>query len=346
MNVLADTLGYLRQLVADGVQPADALAGVSVLSERHPDTQVDLVWLEEPYDRSVHYDALIHLPDDGTVSLSFARDGGVPWPLRGVQRWHDRELARVNDVVLTVEHAIAQIDFIWDEAPIVRRLVDMCLIQETLQREPIDLDDADLQEAMDAFRRARRLFAAEDTHRWLAEKGLSSEKLEQLLRNQATLRKLRARVAAGRVEEYFEAHREELATVALLRLDFSDQERACAALADLRHGAEFASLAQSAIEDALASGQSAPVLESMVLPRRNASEMGILPVAAPGDVFGPVPGRRGAALLHVLAVRPAVLDKRTRESIVHLVFDCWLAERRRTARIEWYWGNATQLAHV
>jgi hypothetical protein len=59
-----------------------------------------------------------------------------------------------------------------------------------------------------------------------------------------------------------------------------------------------------------------------------------------------MPGQRGAALLQVLAVHPACLDTRTRESIVHLVFDDWLAERRRAARIEWYWGNATQVARV
>ena len=212
--VLGDTLAYVRRLVNEGVEPAAALAGLSVLEKRHPDTPLDLVWLEEPYDRSVHYDALIHLSGAGTVSLSFAPDGGLPWPLRGVQRWQDRDLARVNDVVMTVDHAIAQLDFIWDDAPIVRRLVDMCLIQETLKREPITLDETDLQAAMDAFRRARGLFAAEDTHRWLADKGLSPEKLEQLLRDQATLRKLRARVAAGRVEEYFAAHRDELAEVA------------------------------------------------------------------------------------------------------------------------------------
>src|SRR6185436_2538959 len=132
--VLIDTVAYMRRLVHDGVRPAAALAGLSELEKRHPDTPLDLVWLEEPYDRSVQYDALVHLPWDGTVSLSFAPDGGLPWPLRGVQRWLDRDLARVNDVVMNVDQAIAQLDFIWDEAPIVRRLVDMCLIQETLRR--------------------------------------------------------------------------------------------------------------------------------------------------------------------------------------------------------------------
>jgi putative peptide maturation system protein len=369
MNVLSDALLYLRQLQAEGVEPAAAVAGISALSDRHPDTAVDLVWLEEPYDRSVHYDALIHLPGDGTVSLSFAREGFLPWPLRGVQRWHDRDLARVNDVVLTIEHAIAQLDFIWDEAPIVRRLVDMCLIQETLQREPIDVDDVDLQQAMDAFRRAHRLFTAEATHRWLGDKGLSPEKLERLLRDHAMLRKLQTRIAAGRVESYFLEHRDDLGEVAVLRLDFPNQDHARAALGAARGGAAFESVARCAIAEALARGEPAPLLESVVLRRRDigplpTAERGACPdtlgaifaatlveesdpfAVQAGDVIGPVVSERGAALLQVVATRPACLDARTRASIVHLLFEAWLAERRRTARIEWYWGNASKVAEV
>jgi putative peptide maturation system protein len=332
------------------------LAALSVLSDRHPEAPVDLVWLEEPYDRSVHYDALIHFPGEGTVSLSFARDQDLPWPLRGVQRWHDRDLARVNDVVLTIEHAIAQLDFVWNQAPIVRRMVDACLIRETLQREPIDVTEDDLQEALNAFRRARGLSAAEDTHRWLADKGLSSEKLEQLLSDQATLRKLHARVAEGRVEAYFEAHREELGEVALLRLDFPDQADAQTALDEARSEA-FLTVAQRAIGDALARGQAVPVLDSVVVRGGGASPLGTfaaserntvdgLRVAQPGEVLGPVTSTRGAALLQVLALRPACLDERTRQSIVHLLFEEWLADLRQAARIEWYWGNADQVTGV
>jgi hypothetical protein len=63
--VLSDTLAYVRRLVNDGVGPAAALAGLSVLEKRHPDTSLDLVWLEEPYDRSVHYDAVSHIRSSG-----------------------------------------------------------------------------------------------------------------------------------------------------------------------------------------------------------------------------------------------------------------------------------------
>ncbi len=36
-----------------------------------------------------------------------------------------------------------------------QRLVNLCVIQEELDREPIDLTNAELQEAMDHFRSAK-----------------------------------------------------------------------------------------------------------------------------------------------------------------------------------------------
>jgi putative peptide maturation system protein len=356
-GVLSDTLAYLRRLAEAEIAPPVALAGLASLRTRHPNTTLDLVWQEEAFDESVHYDALIHLPGDGTVSLSFSPDGGLPWPLRGVHRWRDQDLAKVNNVVLTVDRAIAELDAVQDEAPIARHLVDLCLIQETLQREPIALDEDELQHAMDAFRRARRLFTAEDTQRWLAEKGLTPEALEQLVGDQAALARLRARITAGRVEEYFGVHREEFTTVTVLRLDFPDLERARAALGEARRGTSFHTLAQRSIAQAVVTGQKPPRLDSTVLRKRDVASLELLPVmnggirsdpvaalfsAQAGDVLGPSLSKHGAALLQVLAVGPPALDRRTRQEIVQLLFDDWLAERRRAARIEWYWGSARQ----
>ena len=43
---------------------------------------------------------------------------------------------RVNDNVLQVDVAMACLDFICDNAPVIERLVNQCLIQEELQRNP------------------------------------------------------------------------------------------------------------------------------------------------------------------------------------------------------------------
>jgi hypothetical protein len=69
----------VRRLANEGVR-ADAALAVCLSWKSAIPTHLDLVWLEEPYDQSVHYDALIHLSGAGTVSLSFAPDGGYPGP--------------------------------------------------------------------------------------------------------------------------------------------------------------------------------------------------------------------------------------------------------------------------
>jgi hypothetical protein len=46
--------------------------------------------------------------------------------------------------------------------------------------------------------------------------------------------------------------------------------------------------------------------------------------------------------MRVIAVKPANLDERTREEIKNVLFERWLSERRKAARIEWCWGNASR----
>ena len=80
------------------------------------------------------------------------------------------------------------------------------MIREELDREPIVPTDAELQEAMDKFRSAKKLFKAEDTRRWLERHGMSQEKLERYVADSAIVPKLRDRIADSRVEEYFRQH--------------------------------------------------------------------------------------------------------------------------------------------
>ena len=63
-------LDWLVALAAEDIRPPEALARVHRLADEHPEARIDLVWEEQAYDRSVHYDALVRVPG-GTVSLSW-----------------------------------------------------------------------------------------------------------------------------------------------------------------------------------------------------------------------------------------------------------------------------------
>src|SRR5262245_5532703 len=106
-RALTQALGYLVTLAQDRARPGEAMARLRALEGRDPDIGMDLLWEEEAFDRSVHYDVLLRPPGGGTVSLSFCPDRALPWPMRGVHRWSERDLLRVNDTTLTVGEAIA-----------------------------------------------------------------------------------------------------------------------------------------------------------------------------------------------------------------------------------------------
>ncbi len=204
-DALQSALGFLKALSRDATRPPVAMGRLKEIARQHPNLDLQLLWEEQAYDGSLHYDILIREPGAGTVSLGFCSEQTLPWPMRGVQRWSDQDLLSVNATKLKIEEAIALLDFIWEERSIMRRLVDACLIREALHQDPIDLSADELQRAMDGFRRAHKLYSAEDTYRWLARRGMSHAQLEQHVSQMATIAKLRQQVIADRADGDFEA---------------------------------------------------------------------------------------------------------------------------------------------
>jgi putative peptide maturation system protein len=340
-RLLTETVEELTGLADDGARPAEARARMKQLLGRHPGADLELVWEEEAYDGSVHYDALLHLAGAGTVSVSFCPERSVPWPLRGVQRWSDADLMRVNSTVLKVNQAIALLDFVWNEAPLVQRLIDVGLIHEELEREPVELTDADLQSALDAFRRAQKLYTAADARRWLEVNGLSHGQLEEIATREAELAKLRDRVTAGRVEDYFAAHRADFDTARFARFACADAAGARRAYDRLRGGrVDFYTEA----EHAFAAAEAVPPRFEVLRRGQAPAELAAVFAAEPGDVLAPIPTAEGHLIVRVIGREPARLDGRTRAAVKRALFEVWLAERRRSARVEWYWGTADQAA--
>ncbi len=338
---VVDTLDYIMTLVREGTRPDEAKSGFRPLQRRHSDVGMRLIWEEETFDHSVHYDALLNFPGSGTVSLSYCEDRTKPWPLRGVQRWDDADLVRVNNNVLSVDQAIACLDFIWDEARIADRLVNVCLIEEEFEKNPIDISDQELQAAMDVFRRARKLYKAEDTLRWMERRGITHQQLESMMSAQARLVKLRDKVTGGRIDEYFCAHSADFDTAYISRFVVAD-ERKASEFADLiRNGVlDFVSAAQRYFIEEKRSRQAMTNFFSTVQRREAPAEIrDVLFQSAPGSILGPVREGDDYTIFSVLRVVPAILDEDARDGIKKVLFEQWLDERRQAASIEWLWGN-------
>lgn len=341
-QVVGEALEYLQALQREGLRPDDGQARLVSFKQRHPGMAMDLLHEEESYDGSVHYDLLLHLPEGGTVSLSYCPDRALPWPLRGVLRWSDRDFLRVNERVLQVDEVIAFLDFIWEQSPILDRLVNACLIHQALARDPIELSDDELQDTLDAFRRRHRLYKAADMHRWLEQRGVTHERLERLLAHEVRCAKLRDRVAADRVESYFADHPGDFDTAGIARLDFAQATDAEQLATQVRAGGQ--SFHEAAEQRFLATGRPGESARPFfVVMQRRQAPASLAPVfaARPGEVVGPLPVEGGYSLVRVLSVTTGRLDKATRIAITTILFEEWLQERRQAARIEWFWGKAT-----
>ena len=341
-QMLADTLDYLQQLAADNTKPEQALDRLRSLQARYPETRIDLLWEVEAYDSSVHYDTLLQRTGQGTISLSLSADRALPWPMRGAHRSSERTLLRVNQTRLDIDQAVACLDFIWDEARLVDRLVKACLLQEVFDQEPVELSDGELQAAMDAFRRARGLYGAEVTQAWMQRNSLTHDTLERLVRSEAMVAKLRERVTAGRVEPFFQARQADFDTAKLACFTVAGEQEAAAIAGRIAGGEiDFYSAAEAAF--AAAPGAQQPAGGMFVTLRRGEASLELREAvfdAAPGTLAGPVPTPDGYAVVRVLSVEPARLDETTRRAVKQELFEAWLDERRQEASIEWYWGNA------
>ncbi|MEU1883700.1 TIGR04500 family putative peptide maturation system protein [Streptosporangium sp. NPDC020072] len=347
--------------MADGRTLAEALrvltdgADLGAFRRANPGLRVRLVAQREEFDGSLQHALLLKEPDGSTVSLSWSPDLGLPWPLRGVHRAAEHLLLRVNGVETPVARAVACLDFVWDERGVADRLVTDCLVREALEEEPEPISDAELQRAMDAFRRARGLLTGAGTRAWMERNHISHAELEELVAVEASVARLRSRVAAGRVEDWFAAHGRDLDAVRLARVVLapanprSPESPRSPGLGSSGLGSPGLGNPDDFLADverAFAAGLAVPG-EVFVTARRPelAGEIGeeaaeVVLSAAPGTLAGPFPTALGDLTVKVLAVEPAVLDDAVRDLVERRIFAEWIERRRRAAKIEWFWGTA------
>ena len=341
--MLHDVYAYLDGLVQDRASPDTAQARLPQLRSRHPGADIDLVWEEQAFDGSMHFDALIRPDATRTISVSVCPNHALPWPLRGLQRWKDSDLVRVNGVVLSVADAIAQLDLLWERVPLMQKLIDRCLVDEALARDPVDVTDEEVQHALDAMRRGRGLLRTADLETWMKDSGVSWHTLETMATQLAQTAKLRERMVGDRVDEVLADDLASFDLIVLATVQTRTEQAAEAVLDSARCGGRGL---LHAAQEVFAQGRDGELQTSLRRVRRHqldaAAERAIAACDRRGaDSFvGPVAVSDGFMLAEVLAVEKAVAtDPGLRRLVTTRLYDEWLSEKRRSARIEWFWGS-------
>jgi putative peptide maturation system protein len=334
---------YVQSVTLRQPSNDDAQAELSALTEAWTGLRARVVSSCEEYDSSRHFDVLL-TDADGTYTVSFAPAGGLPWPLRGVHRWNEGDLLRVNGTTLRVQQAIASVDFLWERDDLLDHLVNVCLVDDELAaRAPFPVNDAELQARLDEFRRVRGLFTAADTHQWLAQHGVSHRQLERRLADALRVELLAEQVVGDAVAEYVKAGKSNLGMFPVMLASARSPED----LHELTHRtADLASWLTWAVTP---HGNRREVRCHRVDAFDAAPSLAVLaaddvPVGTVSQVF---PHRDAHALACKLGPteQPETSPELTRRVRDRLFAD-WLAERRRRADVEWYWGSRAVTGQV
>lgn len=334
---------YVQSVTLRQPSHEDAREELSALTEAWTGLRARVVSSCEEYDTSRHFDVLL-TDADGTYTVSFASADGLPWPLRGVHRWNEGDLLRVNGTTLRVQQAIASLDFLWERDDLLDHLVNVCMVDDELAaRAPFPVNDADLQARLDEFRRARGLFTAADTHQWLAQHGISHRQLERRLADALRVELLAEQVVGDAVADYLKTGKSNLGIFPVMLASARSQED----LHELTHQtADPASWLTWAVTprgdrrevrcyrvDAFDATPSLAVLAS-----------DDVPVGTVSQVF-PYRDAHGVACKLGPIQPPEPSPELTRRMRDRLFAD-WLAERRRCADVEWYWGSRAVTGQV
>lgn len=338
-STVVEVLEYVSMLVRDEVGPEAACERLAGLRSRHPQSSIELVWQEQGFDHSLHYDALIRGAEDMTLSVSVCPDRALPWPLRGVQRSRDSDLLRVNGTVLRVVDAVARLDVLWQNDAVMQRLIDACLIEDALRAHAVGIEPAEMQAALDAIRRRRGLYRTADLKAWLRATGTSEEALEQMAGEVARATKLRDVIVGERAQSHLLHHARDFDSLSFLQLRMPSDEMARTAVAAMSAGSEnWHQVAERVFLEGRAEARETCFRRSRRY-RLEPTLQHALAGAEAGAIVGPVTLPDGIFLVRLLAVEVARLDGGDLEAAKTRLFDEWLAEGRRTARIEWFWGK-------
>jgi putative peptide maturation system protein len=336
--MLSEIVTLLHELHREQLEPVQGKQRLAELKIRFPAATMKLFWEQQQYDQSLHYEVMLRSVETaGTITVGFSPSIALPWPVRGVHRWKEADLLRVNETVMGIQQAMSHLDFIWNQADILTRLIDTCLIEQACDEFVLtNISETELQDGMDAFRRAKGLLTVEQTERWMLHHGTSQDQLEEIVKQNLIFVRLRDHVCSENVDPYFTQHASDFDTALAATIEFDDLATAIAASLEIAGGRNFFEVAQIAF---LARGTPTPSETFQRFSRFDEPWAATVFTAEIADLIGPITVGSRHTLLKVLRHETATLTEKVREKIKQKLFSIWLAKRREVANIEWFWGT-------
>jgi putative peptide maturation system protein len=329
-KAVADAVRLLRELRRHRHATRDTQVRFQRFKSVHPGLQCRLLAYPKPGSGEVDYDILLTIPQAGAVLLYWQPDDGIPWTPRYADHWAANYVLSVDDRSTSIQSALLYLSAHLKRRPdLMRDLVDRSLIFAAIEEAPPEVSDAEVEDAVDAFRAAHGLMSAAATQQWLDEMQLTMDALHDLVAQSVQARKFKESATEADIRPYFAAHRRDFDRLTVLRLE-GLRRREARVMA--------AAWCQSQTCPALDLRQTAPRDPKGRLDKSFAWEVPVELRGQPvGAVIGPVSHGRQFWVAQVLRREPARLDRATRGRIGDLLFRQWLSERRSRAAIRWHW---------
>lgn len=218
---------------------------------------------------------------------------------------------------------------------LVRESAIEALLDAAIAEYDVQVEDAALQSAADAFRADRRLFKAEDARAWLAAQGFVLDDFEAGLERDLQLAELRLRVISDEaVSRRFAEMRARFSRARISVLETENEAQAEEARAQIEDDeTDFGALAGRLAKDADLRDSGGYVgwvtgadMDDAIRP--------LVLSARPGAVIGPARSGAGWALVKVWETAEAVLTDTVAAEIRAGLFQDWLEDRLSAVTVE------------
>lgn len=329
-KTLSDVVSLLNELPRQRSSVESAHARFKRFQEAHRGVRCDLLVDQPPGSNEADYDILLGAPDGGTVAVSWRPDQGVPWTVQYSDHWAANYVLIVNKHRTSIQSALIYLRTVLNRKPdLMNDLINKVLIQEAIDESPPAVSNKETEKAVDDFRLSHGLYSAAATRLWLDEMSLTMAALRELAAGNVSARKIKKRVTADKVRPYFDAHRKDFDVLTIFRVQTPSKTVAVAITKGARPSGLWMALHKKGSLLSTPNGQLA-TKHARELPPSFAS-------ASPNMIIGPERSPEGYWVGQVLQRRAARFDSSTRARIEDLLFEDWLAERKKQSTIRWHW---------
>jgi hypothetical protein len=207
------------------------------------------------------------------------------------------------------------------------------LKSELDELKDVQIKNEEIEQTLLNFRIQNQLIEQEEFQGWLTESGLTYEDLRQGIERDLRLDQLRERIAAPKLQDYFQQQKNLLDQVVLSRIIVEDSGQAELLKQQLvSNPAGFGTLAQehSLTSDRIMNGMMGPVSQSSLPDVLKP----MVESAQPGSVVGPVPLEDRYGLFRIEQFLPAKLEGEVETELKNQLFEQWLQEKMQSLDIQ------------